>query len=393
VVEHLYVLLLTSRADFPLIKSLSIPVSLRMNKKNPKEPSVQSQTGPSDSTTILRNVPSNGLTTPNKSNSIPASKRMNNTNPNEPSAQFQTGSSGSSASAATEMPKDTRLEYGCKHGTDCHGICGACAYNHTLVPFGKDVCVTFGQISGDGLGKICRNDKPWDGVRCELPVCGFEHFWGYVGLRIARQNQQKQAAKKQPPADATTAGAKPDAKKQPHADATTAGAKPVAKKQPHADATTAGAKPVAKKQPHADATTAGAKPVAKKQKPESVLTIEDFKYKDALAVAEDFFVDECIDQHRNLDAVNDDLTTKPGYSWLQVLTFEEDVFNVNAGVKTWSFSRARFFGNSSFQNKLRAKMKVSIPDAWIRIDLALEDGKNVFFVKGEKLRVMPVDKN
>ena len=310
---------------------------------------------------------SHGLTTLNKSNSIPVTQQMTPIKPSESSTHQKSAWSKpltATLSAAakspapaveppapvvetkpaaepTETQQNSQLELGCRHGENCHGECGGCAFNHTLVPFGADVCVLLSQIADADRPKICRYDMPWDNLRCTLPTCGFEHFRGYVALRILRQQKQatELADKKQKQKKAT----------KPSADATV----PVA------------ATPADKKQKQA------AKPPAA------------VNHADALVIAEDLLVQECLSQHHDLNAINQQLTTVEGYTWKQMFLFSGDSIDV----ETWSFSRARFFASSSFQNKLRAKIKVAIPDAWVRINVTQEKEQHLFSISGEKLRI------
>jgi hypothetical protein len=357
-----------------------------------------------------------GLTTLTKSPPlIPVSQRTTNIQPNGPSAIPLTGSSGcvappvasqntQSDGLATqnklESPPDFRLEHGCRHWKDCHGKCGNCAYNHILVPYGKEVCVTLSQISeSDRLRNICRNDQPWVDKRCGADACGFEHFWGYVGIRIERQNKKKQAAEQaakkyaekhssttqkqaveitlptEPPVDQKQVAKPPAVESTPAAKTQKQVAKPPAVESTPAAKTQ---KQVAK--PPAVEST----PAAKKQKQGAKPPV--FTYDDARDIAEDCLITECLSQHHNLDTVNHQLETLEGYTWKQMLTFSGDSIDVAAGAKSWSFSRARFFGSSDFQNKLRGKIKASIPGAYIRINVTQQDGANVFSITGEKLR-------
>lgn len=75
-------------------------------------------------------------------------------------------------------------ETACKHGDACYGYKnGKCGFNHLTIGIEivfdpKDLEMPFG---------FCRNDRPWDGVRCSRVQCKFDHFRGRVRFNIKTQ--------------------------------------------------------------------------------------------------------------------------------------------------------------------------------------------------------------
>ena len=70
------------------------------------------------------------------------------------------------------------LEYNCNNGDECHGIAGACGFNHTV---SEKRFITNDEPIPSFL---CRYEQPWNNIRCKRLFCGFDHLWGRVRALI-----------------------------------------------------------------------------------------------------------------------------------------------------------------------------------------------------------------
>jgi len=71
------------------------------------------------------------------------------------------------------------FEFKCKHELGCYGLSGKCGFNHRITD--KDY-IDNEEVIPAG---VCRDDCPWDGVRCMRAFCSFDHFRGRVKFLIA----------------------------------------------------------------------------------------------------------------------------------------------------------------------------------------------------------------
>ena len=70
------------------------------------------------------------------------------------------------------------FEFKCKHELGCYGLSGKCGFNHRITD--KDFIDNEEAIPQG----VCRNDRPWDGVRCTRTFCSYDHFRGRVKFLI-----------------------------------------------------------------------------------------------------------------------------------------------------------------------------------------------------------------
>lgn len=73
------------------------------------------------------------------------------------------------------------LETECKHGVECYGLAGKCSFNHRTSGI---AFITDEEPIPKGM---CRNDCPWDEVRCTRPFCSWDHFRGRVKYAIEQR--------------------------------------------------------------------------------------------------------------------------------------------------------------------------------------------------------------
>ena len=156
---------------------------------------------------------------------------------------------------------------------------------------------------------LCRYERPWEVVkvanRCMRTNCSFEHLWDYVRLRLEKQDAKAKSV--EPPTVEHTAPVVEEAKKP--------------------------------------------------------------KLPTPLYVAQEQLITECVEQisSKTLEVCNTNLKFVVNHRHTLVMKFSDDSVVCKVDGVLYEFSRAHFFGNRVFQDKLRERFEVLLPLAWMRI--------------------------
>ena len=223
-----------------------------------------------------------------------------------------------------------KLEKMCRN-PGCHGSNGACAFNHT------DLGACIADITQLPVG-LCRYERPWEVVkvanRCMRTNCSFEHLWDYVRLRLEKQDAKAKSV--EPPTVEHTAPVVEEVKKP---------------KQP---------KPPREKVSKPPTVEHTAPVVEEAKKP---------KLPTPLYVAQEQLITECVEQisSKTLEVCNTNLKFVVNHRHTLVMKFSDDSVVCKVDGVLYEFSRAHFFGNRVFQDKLRERFEVLLPLAWMRI--------------------------
>jgi hypothetical protein len=80
------------------------------------------------------------------------------------------------------------LEFNCKYELGCYGLSGKCGFNHRITD--KEYIDNDEPIPAG----VCRDDRPWDDIRCVRQFCSFDHFRGRMKFLIAMKTRSMQQA-------------------------------------------------------------------------------------------------------------------------------------------------------------------------------------------------------
>ena len=281
-----------------------------------------------------------------------------------------------------------KLEKMCRN-PGCHGSNGACAFNHT------DLGACIADITQLPVG-LCRYERPWEVVkvanRCMRTNCSFEHLWDYVRLRLEKQDAKAKSV--EPPTVEHTAPVVEEVKKpkQPKPPRETVSKPPTVEhtapvveevkkpKQPKPPRETVSKPPtVEHTAPVVEEVKKPKQPKPPREKVSKPPTVEHTapvveeakkpKLPTPLYVAQEQLITECVEQisSKTLEVCNTNLKFVVNHRHTLVMKFSDDSVVCKVDGVLYEFSRAHFFGNRVFQDKLRERFEVLLPLAWMRI--------------------------